>query len=217
MPDPVPLYGPDQSRFARLLQQRELRKPDPVARELRRRLLGGLTGRVLEIGCGDGRAFGLYPPEVEAVVAVEPDPVARAAAEERAAAATVPIEVVEGGAEQLPAEDRAFDAVIAVWVLCTVPEPAAALGEMRRVLKPGGELRFYEHVRSPHRTFRGLQHAVDRLYWTRALGGCQTARDTETAIRTAGFEYRSLEHGFHSSSLLTTPSAPYIFGVATLG
>ena len=208
------LYGPKQSRFARLLEARELRRPDPVAQALRRRLLSGLHGHVLEIGCGDGRAFGLYPPEVTAVLAVEPDPVARAIAEDRARAAIVPIEVVGGSAERLPARDHAFDAVVAVWVLCSVPDPAAALREIDRVLAPHGELRFYEHVRSPHRTFRALQLVIDALYWTRALGGCRTTRDTEAAIRTAGFEFASLEHGFHSSSLLTITSAPFALGVA---
>src|SRR5947209_8717021 len=84
----APLNGSQQSRFARLLEQRELRRPDPVARGLRARLLAGLHGRVIEVGCGDGRAFEHYPSEVEAVLAVEPDPVARAAAEQRAATVT---------------------------------------------------------------------------------------------------------------------------------
>jgi SAM-dependent methyltransferase len=208
------LYGPRQSRFARFLEERELRRPDPVARALRARLVRGLRGRVIEIGCGDGRAFEHYPPEVEAVLAVEPDPVARATAELRAAAAGVPIEVVAGFAEQLPAEDQAFDAAVAIWVLCSVPDAASALREIGRVLVPQGEFRFYEHVRSPHIAFRALQRAVDSLYWTRALGGCRTTRDTETAIRASGFRVVSLERGFHSSSLLTVTSAPYILGVA---
>jgi SAM-dependent methyltransferase len=208
------LYGPQQSRFARLLERRELRRPDPVARELRRQLLGGLRGRVIEIGCGDGRAFEHYPSEVEAVLAVEPDPTARAAAEQRAAEAAVPIDVVGGTAEWLPAEDGAFDAAVAVWVLCSVPDPAAALREIARVLVRDGELRFYEHVQSPHLTFRALQRTIDSLYWTRALGGCRTTRDTEGAIRAGGFHFLSLERGFHSSSLLTVTSAPYILGVA---
>jgi SAM-dependent methyltransferase len=208
------LYGPGQSRFARLLEQRESRRPDPVSRELRRRLLSGLRGRVIEVGCGDGRAFELYPPEVEAVLAIEPDPVARGIAVDRAATAVVPIEVVGGSAEQLPAHDQDFDAVVAIWVLCSVPDPAAALREFRRVLSPDGEFRFYEHVGSRHKSFRGLQHAIDILYWTKALGGCRTTRDTEAAIRAGGFRFVSLEHGFHSSSLLTITSGPFIFGVA---
>jgi ubiquinone/menaquinone biosynthesis C-methylase UbiE len=210
----VSLYGPKQSRFAQLLERRELRRPDPVARELRRRLLGGLRGRVIEIGCGDGRAFEHYPPQVEAVVAVEPDPVARAVAEQRAREATVPIEVVDGTAERLPVPDRGFDAAVIVWVLCSVPDPTAALREISRVLVPAGELRFYEHVQSPNAPFRMLQRAIDALYWTRALGGCQTTRDTESAIRAEGFRFVSLDHGFHSSSLLTITSAPYILGIA---
>jgi ubiquinone/menaquinone biosynthesis C-methylase UbiE len=185
-----------------------------MARELRRRLLGGLRGRVLEVGCGDGRAFELYPAEVEAVLAVEPDAVAREVAEGRAASAVVPIEVVDGSVERLPARDQSFDALVVIWLLCSVPDPMAALREIRRVLVPDGELRFYEHVRSPQRPFRGLQHVIDAVYWTRALGGCHTTRDTEGAIRAAGFHFVELEHGFHSSSLLTITSAPYILGSA---
>jgi SAM-dependent methyltransferase len=210
------LYGPRQSRFARYLERQEERRPDPVAREHRRSLLDGLRGHVIEVGCGDGRAFELYPTSVEAVLAVEPDPVARAVAEERAADAAVPIEVAGGVAEALPADDGAFDAAVAVWVLCSVSDPGAALGELRRVLKPGGELRFYEHVRSENAAFGLLQRGVDALFWTRALGGCRTTRDTETAIRAAGFRVDELERGFHSSSLLTITSAPHVLGVAHL-
>jgi len=213
MPD-VSLYGPEQSRFARLLERREARRPDPVARELRQRLLSGLHGRVVEIGCGDGRAFEHYPADVEAVLAVEPNPVARDVALQRAAAAAIPVEVVGGTAESLPAPDEEFDACVAIWVLCSVPDPAAALHEISRVLVADGELRFYEHVRSPHRAFRGLQGTVDSLFWARALGGCRTDRDTESAIRGAGFDIVELERGFHSSSLLTVTSAPYILGTA---
>lgn len=148
------------------------------------------------------------------MLAVEPDPVARATAELRAAAAGAPIEVVAGFAEQLPARDQTFDAAVAILVLCSVPDPASALREIRRVLVPRGEFRFYEHVRSPHITFRALQHAIDSLYWTRALGGCRTTRDTESGMRGSGFRIVSLQRGFHSSSLLTVTSAPYILGVA---
>jgi ubiquinone/menaquinone biosynthesis C-methylase UbiE len=210
----APLYGSHQSRFARYLERRERRRPDLVARELRRRLLSGLRGAVIEVGCGDGRAFEHYPPEVDRVLAVEPDPTARAVAAERAREAGVPIEVVDGSAETLPARDGAFDAAVAIWVLCSVPDVSAALAELRRVLVSGGELRFYEHVRSANAAFHGLQHAVDAFFWTRALGGCRTTRDTEAAIEEAGFEIVELEHGFHSSSLLTVTSAPYVLGTA---
>lgn len=169
---------------------------------------------MIEVGSGDGRSFEFYPPAVNRVLAVEPDPTARVASEERARSARVPVEIVEGFAEVLPAEDGSFDAAVVMGVLCSVPDPAAALRELRRVLAPGGELRFWEHVRSRHALFEGLQRAADSLFWTKALGGCETTRDTESAIRAGGFVFVALDHGFHSSSLLTIPCAPYIVGIA---
>ncbi|MFL5930849.1 MAG: class I SAM-dependent methyltransferase [Gaiellaceae bacterium] len=208
------LYGPQQSRFARYLEARERRRPDQVHRELRRKLLAGLRRSVIEVGSGDGRSFEHYPPEVERVIAVEPDATARITAEERAQAAAVPVEVVGGIAEALPAAERSFDAGVMMGVLCSVPDPQAALAELRRVLVPGGEFRFWEHVASRNPAFRLLQRGGDALFWTKALGGCRTTRDTEAAIRAAGFHVESLERGFHSSSLLTITSAPYVLGVA---
>jgi SAM-dependent methyltransferase len=169
---------------------------------------------VIEPGAGDGRTFEHYPPEVVHVLAVEPDPTARATAAERANAARVPIEIVDGVAESLPAEVGSFDAAVLTGVLCTVTDPAASLREVHRVLRPGGELRYWEHVRSAHVAFRLVQSAVDALFWTRALGGCETTRDTEAAIRAAGFQIEELERGFHSSSWLTITSAPYVLGSA---
>jgi SAM-dependent methyltransferase len=210
----TPLYGPGQTRFARYLERREQRRPDRVARELRDRLLTGLRGRVIEVGAGDGRSFEHYPLGIESLLAVEPDPVARDAAVERASAVPTRIEVVAGVAEALPAQNACFDAAVVMGVLCTVSDVPATLAEIRRVLVPGGELRFWEHVRSGNAAFRVVQHAADRLFWTRTLGGCETTRDTEAAIRTGGFEIVRLEHGFHSSSPLTLPCAPYVLGVA---
>jgi ubiquinone/menaquinone biosynthesis C-methylase UbiE len=209
-----PLYGADQSRFARYVERREARSPDPGFRELRRRLVACLAGAVVEVGAGGGPTFEHYQPEVERLLAVEPDPVARAQAAERAASVPIQIEIVEGFADSLPAADASYDAAVVSGLLCSVPDPQAALEELRRVLRPGGELRFLEHVRSGNPAFRGLQRAVDRLFWTRALGGCETTRDTLGAIRAAGFEVESLERGFHSASVLTITAAPYVLGVA---
>jgi SAM-dependent methyltransferase len=212
----APLYGPQQSRFARYLERREQRKPDLEARELRRRALAGLRGRVIEVGSGDGRSFEYYPADVERVLAVEPDPMARAAAAERARATAVQIDIVDGDAAASPAEEGTFDAAVVMGVLCSVPDPAAALRELRRVLVPGGELRVWEHVRSSNPAFRALQRACDALFWTRA-GGCETTRDTVAAIGDAGFRFVTLNRGFHSSSLLTITTAPYVLGVAVRG
>jgi ubiquinone/menaquinone biosynthesis C-methylase UbiE len=126
----------------------------------------------------------------------------------------MPIEIVDGDAQALPAEDGSYDAAVVMGLLCSVPDPAAALAELRRVLVPGGELRFWEHVRSRNPAFRVVQRSFDALLWTRALGGCRTTRDTESEIRAAGFELEALNRGFHSSSLATITSAPYILGSA---
>ena len=208
------LYGPKQSRFARYLERREQRRPDEIAREIRRRVLAGLSGDVIEVGAGDGRSFEHYPSQVTRLLAVEPDPTARASAALRGAGTPFSIEIVRGDAAALPAGDGAFDAAVVMGVLCSVPDPAAALAELRRVLKPGGELRFWEHVRSGNWAFRRVQRAVDRLFWTRALGGCETIRDTLAAIGESGLEVDWVDHGFHSSSLLTITSAPYVLGAA---
>ena len=159
MPEAPPLYGPGQSRFARYLERRERHRPDERHIALRRQLLAGLEGCVLELGSGDGRSFEHYPPTVEHVLAVEPDAAAREASEERARSATVPIDVVAGGAESIPADEGSVDAAVVMGVLCTVPDPTAALSELRRVVRPGGELRFWEHVRSEHALFRALQRS----------------------------------------------------------
>jgi len=200
--------------FESYLDRRERRRPDPVVREHRRELLAGLSGRVLEVGCGDGRNFEHYPSSVSEVVAIEPDAAARAAAELRARSARTPVEVLDAAAEAVPAADASFDAVVVCWVLCTVPNPAATLAEIRRTLRPEGELRVYEHVRSPHPFFSAFQRLADTLGAPRPYG-CESTRDTGAALERAGFDTSSLRRLFHSSSLLTLPTAPHIFGTAT--
>jgi ubiquinone/menaquinone biosynthesis C-methylase UbiE len=156
--------------------------------EHRAELLDGVAGRVVEIGAGNGLNFAHYPAAVSEVVAVEPEPYLRERAAEAAAAAPVPVRIVDGVADALPAEDGAFDAAVASLVLCSVPDQATALAEIRRVLRPGGELRFYEHVVSDRpRTARTQRRLDDWGLWPRLAGGCHAARDTTAAIEAASF------------------------------
>lgn len=153
----------------------------------RQELLAGLRGRVLELGAGSGANFPHYPPEVSEVVAVEPEPYLREQARAAAAKVHVSITLLDGVADELPLQDASCDAAVACLVLCSVPDQARALAELHRVLKPGGELRFYEHVRAPTPAMVRVQRLVDRTFWPYAFGGCHTARDTVGAIAAAGF------------------------------
>jgi SAM-dependent methyltransferase len=155
-------------------------------RALRRENLGGLSGRVLEIGAGIGTNFAFYPESVEQVVAVEPEP--RLAAQARAAANVVPVSVFVTGetAEEFTGEEP-FDAVVCSLVLCSVSDPSRALRRMHSLLRPGGQLRYLEHVASGGLRGR-LQQLVDATFWPRLLGNCHTHRDTERSIVDAGFD-----------------------------
>jgi ubiquinone/menaquinone biosynthesis C-methylase UbiE len=177
--------------FARLWSLMSRNEPTEIRRH-RDELLAGLSGRVIEVGAGTGTNFAHYPETVLKVLAVEPEPYLRRQARAAAARAPIPIEVCAGVADRLPAEDASFDAAVASLVLCTVPDQTSALAELRRVLRPGGELRFYEHVRSERTALAYTQRAVDTLFWPRAFGGCHTARDTPDAIAAAGFEVEEL-------------------------
>jgi ubiquinone/menaquinone biosynthesis C-methylase UbiE len=154
----------------------------------RDQLVEGLSGRVIEVGAGNGMNFRHYPPTVEEVVAVEPEPYLRARAQEAARAAPVRVTVVPGLADALEFQDGTFDAAVASLVLCSVPDQRAAIAELRRVLKPGGELRFMEHVRSDRTAKARLQTTLDRTrIWPTIAGGCRCSCDTLEAIRAAGF------------------------------
>jgi ubiquinone/menaquinone biosynthesis C-methylase UbiE len=172
-------------RLARLIER-------GGAGEHRARLVSGITGRVIEIGAGHGPNFAYYPSSVTEVLAVEPDDTLRAHAERAARAAPVAVAVVAGHADELPVENAAMDVVVASLVLCTVPSPDNALSEIARVLKPGGELRFYEHVRSP-RPLLGRAEDLIAPVWSRVAGGCHPNRDTAAAIRAAGFTVERCE------------------------
>lgn len=158
----------------------------------RDRLLDGLTGRVIEVGAGPGTTFRHYPHTVGEVIAVEPEDRLRAHAERTASEVPVAITVVAGHAEELPAADGSMDAAVTSLVLCSVPAPATALAQIARVLKPGGEFRFYEHVRSPRHVV-GLAQDLIAPLWALAAGGCHPNRDTAAAIRSAGFRIEELD------------------------
>ena len=156
------------------------------AGEHRDELLAGLTGRVVEIGAGNGQNFGHYPPTVEEVVALEPEDYLRAKAQQAAGGAAVRVIVRDGVADPLPLDTNEFDAAVASLVLCTVPDAGRALAELRRVLRPGGELRFLEHVRSESRRKARIQERLDDSgLWPRFGGGCHCARNTVEAIAAA--------------------------------
>ena len=134
--------------FARLYERMAPSLEQAGGAAHRDELLADLHGRVIEVGAGSGLCFAHYPNTVSEVVAVEPEPSLRRAAQSAAQSVETAIAVVDGRAEQLPADDAAFDAAVVSLVLCSVPDPATALNEIHRVLRPGGELRFYEHLRS---------------------------------------------------------------------
>ncbi|MEU3827924.1 methyltransferase domain-containing protein [Streptomyces sp. SID486] len=154
---------------------------------VRERLLAGLSGRVIEIGAGNGLNFRHYPGAVAEVVAVEPESLLRKLALEAALRARVPVDVVPGAAEALPVKSEAFDAAVLSLVLCSVRDVARALGEVRRVLRPGGEVRFFEHGQGGGRVMTLTQHALDRTLWPVLNGGCHLAREPVAALREAGF------------------------------
>lgn len=185
------------------------------ATDHRRRLLAGLSGTVLELGAGHGLNFPHYPDTVTEVVAVEPEPTLRARAEQAAATASITITVVPGVADNLPLDDAGADAAVASLVLCSVPDQDRALAELRRVLRPGGELRFYEHVIPRRQPKRLLLQAADRSgLWPKIAGGCHPARDTTAAIERAGFKIESNDRLMFAAARFE-PAIPHILGVAS--
>jgi SAM-dependent methyltransferase len=161
-------------------------------REMRRELLAQARGRVLEIGAGTGLNLELYPDSVEDLTITEPDPHMTKQLHKKLAEAGRATEVIEAPAESLPFEDNSFDTAVVTLVLCTVPDQAAALTEIRRVLKPGGQFLFLEHVRSLD---PGMAKWQDRLEgpWRFLGDGCHCNRDTVSAISAAGFDLGDVE------------------------
>jgi len=200
--------------FARLYHHVLRRVEGPGVIRCRQEALQGLTGTVLEVGAGDGANFRHYPDSVQEILAIEPEPYLRRHAMEAAAEAAADVRVVAGDGDHLPAADNTVDAVVYVLVLCSVPDQARALAEVRRVLRPGGQLRVFEHVRAQHRVARRAQQVADATFWPRCFGGCHVGRDTLGAIAAAGLDTSGVRRFVLRGE--GEPPMPYILGTATL-
>lgn len=185
-------------------------------REYRRALVEGLSGQVIEVGAGSGLNFRFYPRTVKHVLAVEPEPILRNEAITNASHAPVPVTVVSGVSGALPAENATFDGGVASLVLCSVPDQDRALAEFHRVIRPDGELRFYEHVVAERRAGALIQRIADATFWPRVAGGCHLGRDTGKALERAGFSVERSER-FTFSPGAPVPPIPHILGVARRG
>ena len=180
-----------------------------TTRDLRRRVCQGLEGRVLEIGFGFGHNVPFYPDPVSQVDAVEPSDVGWQLAGKRLAVTGVP--VVRSGldGQVLPFADATFDMALSTWTLCTIPDAAAALDEVRRVLKPGGELHFVEHGLAPDEGVRRWQRRLEPIQ-KRVAGGCHLTRPVTGLLAASGFTVTSLEEFYEQG-------APKPLGALTLG
>lgn len=207
----------EHQRFARAYARAAPEMDRRGAAAHRAAMLAGLTGSVLEIGAGIGSNFTHYPGGVGFVLAVEPDSHLRGLADRAAAVAGRTgagrsIEVVAGRAENLPARSGTFDAAVCSLVLCSVADQAVALAEIRRVLRPGGRLVFYEHVRSAHRLLALAEDLITPLY-RRMAGDCHPNRDTAAAIAAAGFRIEQLDR-FGFAPLPAAPRTAHLLGTA---
>ena len=173
-------------------------------KDVRGELAGGASGRVLEIGAGTGANFGYYSDDLE-VIATEPDPYMMRRAEARAKESKARIELKQASAAKLPFEDASFDTVVGTLVMCSVDDQAEALAEVRRVLKPTGEYRFFEHVRYEN-PIGGLTQTLIAPFWGWVGAGCHPNRRTVDSVRDAGFEVTRVE-----VTMPTPPIPPMIF------
>ncbi|MEO3757710.1 class I SAM-dependent methyltransferase [Mycobacterium sp. B14F4] len=201
----------DNPFFARLWTVMSGHEPEALKR-LRRENLAGLTGRVLEVGAGTGTNFEFYPDTVTEVVAVEPERRLADRAQQAAAAARVPVTVSTDQVERFTASEP-FDAVVCSLVLCSVEQPDAVLRQLHSMLRPGGELRYLEHIAGSGARAR-MQKFADATVWPRLLGNCHTHRHTEEAIVGAGFRVAGARREWTMPSWVPVPVAEFAIGRA---
>jgi len=198
----------ERPRFARFYEALSVRMNRAGELEHRREMAQEAAGRVLEVGAGNGLNFEHYG-SADVVVALEPQPTMVDLARPRARDAPVPVHLLRGVAEALPFRDGAFDTVVTSLVLCSVESPRAAVEELRRVLRPGGEIRFLEHVRSDRPGWGRVQDVVTPV-WRLIGGGCHPNRDTLRTLRSAGFQVSGRRFPFGPPS----PARPHVLGTA---
>ncbi len=199
--------------FARLWKVMSTHETDAI-RRLRRENLAGLSGRVLEVGAGTGTNFEFYPDTVTEVVAVEPEHTLAEVAQQAAAAAPVPVTVSTDTVEQyLASGGEPFDAVVCSLVLCSVDDPESVLRELHSLLRPGGELRYLEHIASSGAR-AGLQKFADATLWPRLLGNCHTHRHTEQSITNAGFAVSGARREWTMPTWVPLPVSEFAIGRA---
>lgn len=184
------------------IADRALRSPD--IGEMRAEACAPLHGRILEIGFGGGLNIAWYPPAVTAVAAVEPSDVGWGLSEVRRARATVPIERRGLDGQRLDEPDASYDAVLSTFTLCTIPDPALAMAEMLRVLRPGGVLSLLEHGLAPDDRVASWQRRLDGAQ-SRVFGGCHLTRDMEQLVRDTGVEITRLETSYLGGPALSRP------------
>jgi SAM-dependent methyltransferase len=204
----------DNPFFARLWTFLSNHETEEIQR-LRTENLAGLTGRVLEVGAGTGTNFGFYPATVTEVVAVEPERRLAPQARKAAAKAPVPVRVSTGTVERFlsDGDGKPFDAVVCSLVLCSIDDPDSVLRQLFSLVRPGGELRFLEHVGSTGLRGR-LQKVADATVWPRLMGNCHTHRDTQASIVGAGFAVQDARREPAMPAWFPTPVAEYTIGRA---
>ena len=202
----------DNPFFARVWTTISTHEPESI-RRLRRENLAGLTGRVLEVGAGTGTNFEFYPVTVTEVVAIEPEQRLAVLARQAADTASVPVTVSTDTVERFLGTSEPFDAVVASLVLCSVQDPDSVLRQLFSTLRPGGELRYLEHVASTGVRAR-MQRLADATVWPRLFGNCHTHRDTERSIADAGFAVADARHEWVLPSWVPLPSSETAIGRA---
>jgi SAM-dependent methyltransferase len=184
---------------------------DRIAGPWRAEVCGGATGTVLELGFGSGRTLAHYPPAVTAVLAVDPSDLGWELAGERVAASGAAVERVARDAADLPLLDDSVDTVVSTWTMCTIPDLDAALAQARRVLRPGGSLRFVEHAIAPGRSMARFQRAIQPV-WGLAAGGCHVDRDVLGRMKAAGFAVTTTHEGYLDG--VASPASWFVMGSA---